>query len=335
MIKRFLAFLAISAAVLLTGHAASAATIFVHSNINTVAIGDTFTVSVMIDSEGTNINAAQATVKFPAGVLEVADMDRSGSAFNFWLMGPSVSNSEGTVKFISGSTSGISGSSLNVLNIRFRVKGGGDPQVTLTEAAVSASDGSGSNVLNAMHGIRLVSASRNQVGLITPSSASPATTNVNARQEISSEDSASLFAYMNRDGLYTGLNPIMDRVSATATLTNPQERLTSSVFASGNNLALVSGRDVSGNVTNTNANNVATTVDENVATSPAVQLKDPSAREATLPAIGGTNDFQTWTIAILASVFIGGALFLILLGLIRRRKGEEEETPIQPDNTVT
>jgi hypothetical protein len=168
MSRRFFTIFAVSAALLLAGRVASAASISAYTSKDAVAIGDTFTVSLVIDSEGIGVNAAQATVKFPAETLEVVDVDKTSSVFNFWLLGPTISNADGTVKFVAGSTSGYSGKSLNVLNIRFRVKGAGKTQIALSEGAVTAADGSGSNVLNTMRGIQVVSAPQSQIEIITP-----------------------------------------------------------------------------------------------------------------------------------------------------------------------
>lgn len=111
-------------------------------------IGDTITADLKIDSEGTGINAAQATISFPQGLLEVSSLNKSDSAFSFWLEEPSFSNTSGTISFVGGTPYGVSGASIKILTATFTVKGSGTASITTTDAAITASDGAGTNVLS-------------------------------------------------------------------------------------------------------------------------------------------------------------------------------------------
>ncbi len=132
--------------------AVEAATLFLSPEVGQYQIGQTFDVEVRIDSQGQAFNAAQATVQFPANALQVKSLDFSSpsSIFNFWLEQPTFSNSGGTVSFIGGSTSGLVGSSVGVLKITFTANASGNAPVTISDAAVTASDGSGSNILSSI-----------------------------------------------------------------------------------------------------------------------------------------------------------------------------------------
>lgn len=118
-------------------------------------IGETLNVDLKIDSEGTGINAAEAVLQFPKNILEAKSISKDNSVFNFWLEEPAFSNEEGKINFIGGTTSGVSGASLHVLRIVFVVKGGGSGDIAFLDGAVTASDGSGTNVLNAMRGAKI------------------------------------------------------------------------------------------------------------------------------------------------------------------------------------
>jgi hypothetical protein len=122
-----------------------------------VGIGDDIVMDVRIDSEGIGINAAQATISFPSSILEIKNISRQGSIFSFWLEDPSFDNSAGTITFIGGSTSGFSGQALEVFRISFGVKGGGTALVSVSDGAITASDGSGTNVLSATQGVSVQS----------------------------------------------------------------------------------------------------------------------------------------------------------------------------------
>lgn len=111
-------------------------------------ISDTITADLKIDSEGTGINAAQATIRFPQELLEVVSVEKSDSAFSFWLEEPSFSNTDGTISFVGGTPYGISGASIKVLTATFTVKRAGTATLAAADAAVTASDGTGTNVLS-------------------------------------------------------------------------------------------------------------------------------------------------------------------------------------------
>ena len=147
---------------------ASAASYNLTTGKDTFAVGDTFSVDVKLDSADAGINAAQATISFPKSVVQVTAVDKSGSVFDFWLQGPSYSNDIGQVSFIGGSQDGISGKALEVLKITFKVKGSGSIPILFSDGAITASDGSGTNVLSAMNGLQLTSAPAQSVTVVKP-----------------------------------------------------------------------------------------------------------------------------------------------------------------------
>jgi len=142
--------------------AANAATLYASSDTGTATIGDSVRIDIKIDSEDAGINAAQATLQFPKDILEVVGVDKTNSVFGFWLEEPVFSNESGRVTFIGGSTFGVSGKSLQVLRVAFKVKGSGTAAIVFTDGAVTASDGSGTNVLSAMRGAEILSIPRTE-----------------------------------------------------------------------------------------------------------------------------------------------------------------------------
>lgn len=132
------------------------------------ARGDTFNVDVKIDSTDVGVNAAQATITFPKDTVQVTNVDKSSSTFDFWLQGPSYANDTGQVAFIGGSQSGISGKALEVLRITFKVNGTGPVGIIFSDGAITASDGSGTNVLTSMNGLQLMSVTSQEVTVIKP-----------------------------------------------------------------------------------------------------------------------------------------------------------------------
>lgn len=118
-------------------------------------INQEFGVDVKIDSEGVAINASQATIEFPSNILELIEADRSGSAFNFWVEEPLISNENGTVKFVGGTAKGISGESLQIVKLKFKAVGVGSADIFVSNAVVTASDGKGTNVLSTIDGLNI------------------------------------------------------------------------------------------------------------------------------------------------------------------------------------
>ncbi|MBI2046431.1 MAG: hypothetical protein HYT28_03375 [Parcubacteria group bacterium] len=158
---------------------ADAAVISLLPQARTFGVGQEFNVDIKIDTEETHINAGQATVRFPIGMLELMSVDKSGSAFGFWVEEPKISNEDGTLMFTGGTTSGVSGGSLQILKMKFKAKDAGLVDILLQDAAVTASDGKGTNVLSALKGTS-VSVGTQVIPPVTPTISVPST----ARQVI-------------------------------------------------------------------------------------------------------------------------------------------------------
>lgn len=139
------------AATLLYAGPASAATLNAVTSQPAAKVGDTITVSVMIDTEGAGVNAAQATLQYPTDLVEATGIDSAASVFNFWLEGPAYSNQSGRLAFTGGSTNGLNGHALTVLKVLFKVKKAGTADFSFATGVVTASDGSGANLLKGMH----------------------------------------------------------------------------------------------------------------------------------------------------------------------------------------
>lgn len=133
-----------------------------------VAIGDQFSLEARVDSEGAGINVSQATITFPKNLLEVVKVDHSDSAFNFWLQEPAFSNDKGEITFLGGATNGLTGQSLKVLTITLKAKASGEADLAFTDAAIIASDGSGTNLFSSTKGAKIDIGETRQPGAPAP-----------------------------------------------------------------------------------------------------------------------------------------------------------------------
>lgn len=135
---------------------ASAASFSVSLDKDTFNVGDSFSATVRIDTEDVGVNAGQATITYPMDILEVQNVDKTASVFNFWLEDPSFDNSLGRVSFIGGSSSGLNGRTLQILKINFKIKGTGDANISFTDTVITASDGSGASLATTVRGVSLL-----------------------------------------------------------------------------------------------------------------------------------------------------------------------------------
>lgn len=169
IMKQKIALLVCSAVLFLGGmQIASAATLQLVAPRTTFAIGDQFTADVKVDSEGVGVNAVQATIQVPKDVLQITGAEKGGSVFNFWITDPTISSDGSQVSFVGGSTSGFSGKSLQIIRVTFKVKGSGSASIAFTDGAVTANDGSGTNVLSSMKGLSVSSAPTTGAAPATP-----------------------------------------------------------------------------------------------------------------------------------------------------------------------
>ncbi len=161
--------------VLLASIAFAALPIFAHAATFSISldkqafpIGQEFTADIKMDTEGVGVNAAQGTISFSPNVLSISKTDTSNSVFNFWLQAPTFSNDAGKITFLGGSSNGFTGSSLEVFRVVFKVKGVGSSTITFTDGAITASDGSGTNVMRATKGVNITSAATGEITTIAP-----------------------------------------------------------------------------------------------------------------------------------------------------------------------
>ena len=152
----------------LFANTANAASLFFTPGTGEFGIGKEIAVDLKIDSDGVGINAGQATIRYPKDILEVKSINKTDSAFDFWLEEPSFSNTDGAISFVGGTPYGISGASIHVLHIIFVAKSSGVGTLSFADSAVTASDGSGTNVLSKSLEAAFTISSETVAPIITP-----------------------------------------------------------------------------------------------------------------------------------------------------------------------
>jgi hypothetical protein len=134
-------------------NSASAATMQLSSNSTSLNTGETTTLRVLLNADGTAVNNAEAVIKFQTDLISVVSISKGGSVFSLWVEDPSFSNSDGTITFNGGIPNpGFSGSQGTIISIVVKAKKAGQATFTLSDAAVRANDGLGTDVLNSKQG---------------------------------------------------------------------------------------------------------------------------------------------------------------------------------------
>ncbi len=162
---------------LLTGApvVATAATIQVTPASVSVHAGDIVTVRLIANTQGAAINQGEGTLRFPTDMLDVVSASKAGSIFTLWVEEPAYSNGAGTVHFDGGvPTPGYTGSAGTMLAITFHAKKAGTATLSLTDSALRANDGFGTDVLTASNG-GVITITETVAPAPTPATPAPAT----------------------------------------------------------------------------------------------------------------------------------------------------------------
>jgi len=119
-----------------------ASTLSVSPPTGTFNTGDTFTASILLDTQGKTINAVQVFLKFPPDKLQVVSPSTGTSIIDVWTAPPRFNNVTGTLTLEGGIPRGIVTSRGVLTNVVFRVKSIGDAVIKFqTESAVYLHDG--------------------------------------------------------------------------------------------------------------------------------------------------------------------------------------------------
>ncbi len=129
-----------------------AATLRVSPSTGVYTAGKTFTVSVLLNTEGKSVNAADGQLSYNPRELQVVSVSRASSIFNLWTEEPTFSSGAGTITFGGGSPSGYKGTNGTIVAVTFKALGAGTPKVNFVSGSALAADGMGTNVLTSMNG---------------------------------------------------------------------------------------------------------------------------------------------------------------------------------------
>ena len=97
--KVFILFILVSFWVTAFSVRAGNASFYLSPSTGTYAVGDTFSVTVRLNSGGESINAAEGELTFDPNAILVVGISKANSIFSLWTTDPTFSNSEGKIVF--------------------------------------------------------------------------------------------------------------------------------------------------------------------------------------------------------------------------------------------
>lgn len=128
----------------------NAAELFFGIDMKKLNISDVFTVNVLLDTQGENVNAVEGKLVFPGDLLEIKSINfKDGSIINIWAQEPTaatITKEEAKevyseVSFSGGVTGGYKGKTGKVFDVSFMVKANGQGALKLNNAKVLLNDG--------------------------------------------------------------------------------------------------------------------------------------------------------------------------------------------------
>ena len=130
--------------------ARNGSSLYLSPNSGTFSVGNTFNISIFVNTHGQNVNTVKADLKFDPKKLQLANPSAGKSFISVWIVPPSYSNTKGTLTFQGGLPSpGINTSAGLVSTVTFRAMSPGETSVSLLNTSQALlNDGNGTNVLD-------------------------------------------------------------------------------------------------------------------------------------------------------------------------------------------
>jgi len=127
---------------------ASAPKVFVSPEKTAVVSGQTFSVDVLLDTSGAEINAIEGKLDFPFDKLELVGVSSAKTFISFWVTAPecrTCQSGKGEIDFAGIVPGGYAGDHGQVLSVELRAKGEGQGALGLKEVRVLLNDGKGTD----------------------------------------------------------------------------------------------------------------------------------------------------------------------------------------------
>lgn len=122
-----------------------AANMSVSATRNIFRENEEFLAEVFLDTEDAHINAVEAELVFPSGLLEIKEIRNGNSSINFWIEKPEIKET-GKIVFSGITAGGIRGQNNFLFSIVFQSKKTGEGSMELHNIQILQNDGLGTKV---------------------------------------------------------------------------------------------------------------------------------------------------------------------------------------------
>ncbi|MFA4890589.1 MAG: cohesin domain-containing protein [Candidatus Paceibacterota bacterium] len=111
-------------------------------------VGDSFSVSLSINTDGQAINTISGTISVPTDKFQIVDVRYGSSIVSLWVDKPKIDYNNGTIIFTGGIPGGYNGSNGPILSFGLKAKKVGSAVVGLQDIKVLLNDGIGTELKN-------------------------------------------------------------------------------------------------------------------------------------------------------------------------------------------
>lgn len=127
-------------------HIAGAQSVNITAPSASYEAGNTFIVSVSLNTAGKSINTVSGTIDIPSDKIQMQDLRYGNSIITLWVEKPAYNASNGTISFTGGVPGGYAGSNGPILSFTARAKTAGPAVISILEAKILLNDGQGTEV---------------------------------------------------------------------------------------------------------------------------------------------------------------------------------------------
>ncbi len=129
-----------------------AATLSISPSSGSYEVGSSIILKVNVTSD-IAFNAVSSVINIPTSLFSIESVSKSGSALNFWVTEPTLSRSNGTVRFEGVALGGYKGGSIgNILTIVIRPLKIGSANISFQSGQILANDGEGTDITGNLSG---------------------------------------------------------------------------------------------------------------------------------------------------------------------------------------
>lgn len=125
---------------------ADAQALILQSQKSSYQVGDSFQVSLFLDTHGKSINTLEGTVDIPIRAFQILDARYGNSIISLWVEKPKVDYANGYISFTGGVPGGFKGEAGPILSFGLKAKKAANATVKLKDMKALLNDGLGTEV---------------------------------------------------------------------------------------------------------------------------------------------------------------------------------------------